>query len=396
MLTDFSILPEVEFCERDTGEIAAAVITTFEGLMRERDPGYVIYPGDPVHKFLLTLAAGFAQFRVIVDYTGKQNLLRYAQGPFLEHLGAMLGVTRLKASAAETTIRYELQAPLAYSLMIPFGNRTTADSKMFWATKRLAGLRAGDMHVDVPAVCLTPGAVGNGLVAGQINKIVDPINPLIRARNLTETTGGADIEKDDPFRNRIRLAPESFTVAGSELAYVFWALTAHPDIADVSCYSQPLLQPGDVNVMVLLSGGRIPDPEGPEIAAVKEMISGKKVRPLTDRVYVLPPETIEVDFRIQYYISEPQVAYAPSIDAMVKQAVSEYEKWQTEIIGRDLNPDELIRACKAAGAKRIVPELLDESGEVVERMKFRALTRQEVVRFAERDDRVVFAGVEGI
>lgn len=385
MLTDFSQLPDVEFCERDTGKIAASIITMYEGITNT-----VVYPGDPVHKFLLTLAAVIAQRNVILDYAGKQNLLRYSGGNFLDHIGAMLGVTRLGKSAAETTMRYEIQAPLAYPVLIPVGNRTTADSKVFWATKALAGIKAGETYVDVPAECLTPGTEANGLVAGQIGKLVDPLAHPIKVSNLTETAGGTDDEADDEFRNRIRLAPESFTTAGSELSYVFWALSARSDISDVSVHSPT---PGVVHVMALLSGGRIPEEDGPEIEAVREAVSGKRVRPLTDQTLVMPPEPVEIDYRLEYRITEPQAAYAADIDAAVGKAVADYEAWQCGAIGRDVNPDELVRACRAAGAKRIVATRIAGDGTETP-FAFESLTRRQVVRIAERDDRVTFGGTE--
>lgn len=403
MLTDFSILPEVTFVERDTGKIAAALITQYQGLTKT-----VLYPGDPVKKFLEAIAAKLAQYNVILDYTGKQNLLRYAVGGFLDHIGAMLGVVRLGESAAEATIRYEILAALTYPVLIPVGNRTTADSKTFWATTEIASIKAGATYADVSAKCLTAGTAANGLVPGQINKLVDPLASLpntatAKVANITESTGGADVEEDDPFRNRIRLAPESFTTAGSELSYVFWALSARADVSDVSVYSPT---PGVVHVMVLLTGGRIPDADGPEIADVAEAVSGKKVRPLTDQVFVMPPEEVPLDFKVEYYITEQQIAYQPDIDAAVKTAVAEYETWQTAVIGRDVNPDELVRVCRAAGAKRVVltrydhEPAVDEDGNdvmnIVERgpLEFESLSRKQTVRVLEREDRVVFAAVE--
>jgi phage-related baseplate assembly protein len=45
------------------------------------------------------------------------------------------------------------------------------------------------------------------------------------------------MEADEDLRQRIVLAPESFSVAGPELAYVFHARSAHPDVLDASATS---------------------------------------------------------------------------------------------------------------------------------------------------------------
>ncbi len=65
--------------------------------------------------------------------------------------------------------------------------------------------------------------------------------------------------------------------------------------------------------------------------------------------------------------------FAEVIDSNIKQAAAQYEAWQTTKLGRDLNPDELIKLCKLAGAKRIVPELVlsrDEDGSAREVVPF--------------------------
>ena len=43
-----------------------------------------------------------------INETGKQNLLRYATGDNLDHLGALVGVERIPAKAAVTTMRIRL------------------------------------------------------------------------------------------------------------------------------------------------------------------------------------------------------------------------------------------------------------------------------------------------
>lgn len=389
--TDFSHLPEVEFVERDTEKVVASVITIYEGLTKQ-----VLYPGDPVRLFLYTLAARIAQQNVIIDDTGKQNLLRYARGGFLDHIGAMLDVTRLKASPAVTVERFSIAEAVDYAVLIPQGTRVTADASLFFATTETSLIPAGQTFVDVPVQCLASGAAGNGFVAGQINRLVDPLAVVVTVANVETTAGGADVEGDDALRHRIHLAPEKFTVAGSELAYVYWALSAHPGIADVTATS-PL--PGDVKLYVVLTGGIIPDPTGPEITAVLEATSGKKVRPLTDRVAVLPAEAYPLDYQFDYYVTSLQAGYAAAIDVKVREAAAAYEAWQHGRIGRDIVPDELIRLCRAAGAKRIVPVRVlerDETGVAVatEPLAFTPLTGSQIARIPAGVDRVRFAGLE--
>lgn len=57
------------------------------------------------------------------------------------------------------------------------------------------------------------------------------------------------LEDDARFRARIQLAPEGFTTAGSQGSYIFWALSASPEVKDVS--AEPTATPGEVLITVL-------------------------------------------------------------------------------------------------------------------------------------------------
>ena len=72
------------------------------------------------------------------------------------------------------------------------------------------------------------------------------------------------------------------------------------------------------------------------------------------------------DVRLIYYIPASAKAAAAAIQADVAEAVSVYNTWQTEKIGRDINPSYLIQKVMEAGAKRVEVEsplftVLDES-----------------------------------
>ena len=95
-------------------------------------------------------------------------------------------------------------------------------------------------------------------------------------------------ESDDQLRQRVQLAPEAFTNAGSVGAYTFHALSASSDIKSVSVKSP---DPGEVLVTILSKTG---DGTASEelIDAVLEKLSEEDVRPLTDQVSVQSAEII--------------------------------------------------------------------------------------------------------
>jgi phage-related baseplate assembly protein len=337
-----SNLPDIQFVPMDVNEIETNVITTYEGIS-----GRKLAPGDPVRLFLQAVAAIIAQQRVLIDYAAKQNLLHYAAGPFLDHLGALVGVERLPAQAAKTMLRFTLSAPQLQAVTIPAGTRATSDGKLFFATTAATTVRAGTTEIDVVAECTTAGVSGNGWQPGQINKLVDPLPWIKSVTNITTSSGGADVESDDAFRERIRQAPEGFAVAGPSEAYKYWARMAHQSIIDVSVTSPA---PGKVEIRPLLQGGLIPSQE--ILDAVTSVCNDKRVRPLTDQVVVLAPEVVYYNIELTYYIAQANAAIVTSIQEAVNKAVNDYVTWQKAKLGRDINPSELIARVMAAGAKR--------------------------------------------
>jgi phage-related baseplate assembly protein len=336
-------LPSITFAEKDAQKIESDIITAFEAIAER-----TLYPGDPVRLFLETIAAIIVQQRTLIDYAAKQNLLAYSAGDNLGHIGVLVGTTRIAATAATTTLRFTLSAVQPTAITIPAGTRAATEGGLTFATSSVATVAIGSTYVDVAAVCTQIGAAGNDLAAGQINKIVDPIAYVASVANTTTSEGGADIEADDDYRERIRLAPESFSVAGPTGAYVYWAKSASSLIVDVSVTSP---NPGEVEIRPLLTGGELPDTE--LLAAVDAVVNDVHIRPLTDQVTVLAPTAVSYDVNLTYYVAGSNSALATSIQAAVAAAVTEYVLWQKSALGRDINPSELIARIMAAGAKRV-------------------------------------------
>ncbi|SFA91425.1 Phage-related baseplate assembly protein [Cohnella sp. OV330] len=338
-------LPEVEYVSEDVASTLNNMVTVMEGLL-----GRKLYPGDPVRLFLLGQAALQVQLMTAINQTARLNLLRYARGPVLDNIGAFTETPRLSAAAASTTVRVTLSAAQPTAVTIPAGTRvsTASDPKAYFATSTSATIAAGTLYVDVVAVNLTTGAAGNGYLPGQINQIVDPLPFVLSIVNTMTSSGGADIESDDAYRERIHEAPESFSVAGPFGAYEYWAKTANPAIVDVSVTSPSAMQ---VLVVPLLAGGAIPS-QG-VLDSVSAILSNSKVRPLTDQVTVAAPTTVGYNVTLTYYIKTGDSAAASDIQAAVNATIAGYVTWQKSKLGRDINPSELIRRVMMAGAYRV-------------------------------------------
>ena len=408
----FNNLPEVLYAQVDTAEVEASIITIYEGIMNT-----TLFPGDPVRLFLSTLAAVIAQQNAVLDWTGKQNLLRYATGAYLEHLGAWLDVFRMEASPAKTVLKFSINEPRTQATVIPQGTRLTVDGRLFFETDVLIMISPGSLSAEVSATCLTAGIIGNGFIPGQINNIVDPIPFVTEAENTKTSEGGSEIEDDERLRNRIRISPESFTTAGATLAYVYWALSAHGNIGDVSVEGpaereergEVDLRLGEVDIFVMLLGGEVPEVDSDEVKAVKftfgvkfdgydtyngeHLPNWRKIRPLTDFVHVHPIIAVDRNYIVKWFITDAQAVLFNEINERIQAAVAEYEVWQKARAGRDINPDRLIELCRGAGAKRV--EIIDITDPNDEKpFAFFPLDLRQVVRFIKNDDRIQFGGIE--
>ena len=73
--------------------------------------------------------------RNAIQYAGQQNLLAFAVFPMIDYLGQLLGVTRLGAQGAATTLQFTLQNALTLPYTIPAGTQAgTADGEFVFAT----------------------------------------------------------------------------------------------------------------------------------------------------------------------------------------------------------------------------------------------------------------------
>lgn len=371
-------LPEVSFVETNPEAIKAEIVSRYENAA-----GRTLATADPIRIFLLAVADEIIQQRVLINMAAQSNLLSYATGEFLDALGEYLLVSRLPASPAVTNIRFTLSQALEEVYVIPAGTEITNGIVTFATDEELV-IAAGDLTGDVSASCTVAGVAGNGYLPGQISTIVRPMTFVDLAENTNATYGGADIESDEDYAERIRLAPNAFSVAGPIKAYIFYTKSVSSAIIDVSVDSPT---PGVVNVYPLLEGGVIPDQT--LLEKVLEKLSDEDVRPLTDDVHALQAEAVTYTINVRYFIKNSDKNKAETIRANVAAAVENYRLWQQGKIGRDIVPAELVRAVMNAGAARLDNTLSPNA--------FRELTKTQVAQ-CDKDEgvTVIFGGfVEG-
>ena len=337
--------PEISFVNTDTDRLVNALVKSYE-----KFTGRTLYPADPVQKFILWIADIIIQERILIDESAKQNVPRYAQGVYLDSLAEIFkDAYRLQPQAAATTFRFYLSTALPYQHLIPIGTRIAVDGNIVFETTEILYIDAGKQSGDVPAICQQVGEIGNGFVPGQITQLVDVFPYYDRVENITVSAGGAERETDSAFYERMRESMESFSTAGPSGAYIYHAKTASPLVADVAALSPT---PGVADIRVLLRDGELPTEE--VLQEVQAQLSADKVRPLCDFVQVSAPDAVPLNIDATYYIPKPSQNSAAVITADVEKAVQDYIRWQTEKMGRDINPSVFVSYLMKTGIKRVV------------------------------------------
>lgn len=356
-------LPEISFIDNTT------VDDVMDGMIRDYQEKYKEITGktvalaqtDPYRLIMYACTMQLYQAMQYADYAGKMSFLTYARGNYLDNLAALRGVSRRETAAAVTMLRFSIGSPIQSAVSVPAGCRVTNGNGVFFATDEYAEVRAGEAEVTVPATCTVSGVAGNGFAEGELNVLVNTLPYIASVQNTVMTYGGADRESDESLKERIYSYPNSYSTAGPSGAYEYHAKTAFPEISDVFVRSDV---PGEVKICFICAGGVIPDEE--MIQKVKDHLDDRSIRPLTDKVVVEAPEVQEYSVQMTYYIPASSKAAVAAIQSDVNTAVSVYNAWQTEKIGRDINPSYLVQKVMEAGAKRVIIEspvftVLDES-----------------------------------
>lgn len=229
---------DIHLTELDANNIYTTVIKQLE-----ENVGEPLYPGDERRIFGEALVAVLVSVYNTLDDVARQTMLRYARGEVLDALGERLGVKRLEGSPAKTVLRFSVSSPVDRNVIIPKWTKVQAENTVYFATDTAVTLKAGSYNVDIPASSVGNGAEYNGYAAGTITNLVDLIPYISAVSNITETAGGDDGEPytaggDDRLRERIRLAQGAHSTAGSETAYIYYAMTADASIIDVKAISE--------------------------------------------------------------------------------------------------------------------------------------------------------------
>ncbi|WP_095128650.1 baseplate J/gp47 family protein [Pseudomonas sp. Irchel s3h14] len=342
-------LPKPVFVEIDPAANEASLIARYE-----EKTGKTLYPAQVERLFIDQVAYSETRLQMAIQSAGQQLLVRYAKAPILDYLGELVATPRLLAVPARCTLRFTMPVAVQQVLLIRAGTRvSTQDAKLAFLTDQDAVIPAGQAQISVTATCLTVGELGNGWAIGQISSIGNsPADGLV-ATNINVTAEGAEDEEDDRYRERIILAPEAFSNAGSRGAYRYHALAVHQSIIDVAVHGPDEGQPnGHVALFPLTITGL---PSEDLLQRVKSVVSGEKLRPLCDTVHSYAPT--EVSYQIKARITFYDMASRDEAMKAAKAAAEAYAIERRAGLGRDLVQEQLTALLQVNGVYRADLEL---------------------------------------
>ncbi|KQI69377.1 hypothetical protein AN189_02825 [Loktanella sp. 3ANDIMAR09] len=246
-LNDLRAREEPQFVERDTDAIKRSLVAKFEEVS-----GRTLYPAQVEMFVIEVMAFAISGIGAAIQGGLLQNRTVWAQGRHLDDLGANVGIQRLAAQAARARVVFTLSEIRQTAVIVPVGTRVAAGPDLVFATVLELIIPAGTTTGTVDVVAASVGAVYNDLALGVIEDILDPVAYVESVSNDQVTSGGANIEGDDRFRERIAGSFERISRGGSRQGYIELVKAAHPDIVDVQVVRP---QPGFIEITPLVSDG---------------------------------------------------------------------------------------------------------------------------------------------
>lgn len=416
-IEEFKNVPELSLINTNAEELLVRAIQAYEEEYKNitGDAEFKLQPADK-ERILLNSAVYLVALALISgDVEYKQGMLKYAKGPSLDNIGLTRGsIERPEDKSAIVNIKYSFEVT-DQQITIPTGARVSCGNVYFATTEEYTA-PIGATEAELVLTCTETGEIGNGFTPGTITTITDPIPYVKSCTNTTTSQGGVTVTDDD-YTRKIYNTPETYSVAGPRQAYEAKVKEFNENITDV-CVTTPddkfevtytfdnndaggtetienkvvdvttgtiatedsnisaytcnlsdtkleltftkpvkkiefeLTRGGIVDIYALLKNGAIPTETFNN--ALQAFLSDEKIRPLTDKVEVKAPTEKEYEINFEYYIDSSNRAEVTTIKNKVAEAVDKYISWQNLKLKRDINPDELTRLVKEAGAKRLV------------------------------------------
>lgn len=312
----------------------------------EEASGEVLSDGDERNTILNVMLYLTECIMNEINAQANNNLIAFCDLPHLIYYGAQQDTYRLEATYAKCRTRFTISGQADGSVTIPKGTRVTADGKMFFETTEETVV-APASYADIDCIATDTGASGNGYGIGQINILVNTIPYVESVSNITASSGGADIQSEEDFRESVFYAPLKYNTTGSEGAYVQRTKEVSANIKDVAVIASG----ANISVYILCKGGALPSNE--LLAVAQEYLSQKDKKAITDNVTCLAAVRKNYTVSLKYKINRADHTTLTAIQEEVENAVNEYVTASGEKMGTNINPEMFLKTAYSAGAASV-------------------------------------------
>ena len=288
---------------------------------------------DNYSALLEALAYRELLLRARINESVKSMLLPFSSGSDLDNIVAIYGIERLKGEKPTASIELELSVLRDSDTLIPKGSIFCSDNGKRAFLKEDALIAANEIKAN--GVIVLDEFIK--LSSVKCEYVQTPFPFVLKAKQLSEFGGGAEIESDERLRERAVLSLERFSTAGSKKAYVYQALSANAKVEEVSVLNGGA---GVVKIYIKTS-----DMSEETRQSVAEYLNGEKVRPLTDNVVVENAKIIDVTVKAELELTD--TFFQDEIDKAVKQTAN------TLKIGEDLNLSYIYSMLHKSGVYRV-------------------------------------------
>lgn len=211
-------------------------------------------------------------------------LLDTAEGEYLDRRALDYNETRNPAKSAVGSLLFSGGTGAA----VPVGTEALCGSLVFATTT--AGQIGTDGSCEVSAQCLTEGPAGN-VAANTITVLRTMIDGVISVTNPAPFGGGAQIESDDSFRNRILEKIRRPITSGNRNHFIHWAKQVS-GVGGAKCLGAEVCGPGKVKVIVL--SDRYDAPDEVILSNVKKHIETERQIGADVEVVAAAPKAVDV------------------------------------------------------------------------------------------------------
>ncbi len=215
-------------------------------------------------------------------------------------------------------------------------------TKLLESVAYLHMLKTNQVNQTAKAMLL---AYATGTTLDHLASAVNVSRLLVKQGNPNAIPPMPDIyESDEAFRRRIQLEPERAS-AGSEGAYMFWALSSDGDVRDISVVTATA---GVVTVYVQSHSELVASDILKE--KVRQAVDNPNRKPFTDQVRIASGQPFSFDVQ-----AELTLYPGPDKDVVMATARAELDKYLEKVryLGYDVTISGLHHALHQAGVQRV-------------------------------------------